>query len=95
MVSSISIYNKSSVCTQWNSFKYCYITVTIKHQIFVYTQLNDRTVLFLTIKLSINYLFGYCSSSSIWLIDRILSGAATQSQSGPESDVNEGVLHIP
>ena len=32
--------------------------------------------------------------SSIWRIDRTLSGATTPSQSGPGSDVNEGVLHI-
>ena len=35
------------------------------------------------------------SNSSIWLIDKTLSDAATLSQSGPGSDVNEGVLHIP
>ena len=35
------------------------------------------------------------SNSSIWHIDRILSGAATTGQSEPESDVNEGVFHIP
>ena len=33
--------------------------------------------------------------SSIWLIDRTLSGATTPGQSGPGSDGNEGVLHIP
>ena len=33
--------------------------------------------------------------SSIWLIDWTLSGASTLGQSGPESDVNEGVLCIP
>ena len=30
---------------------------SIKRQSFVYTQLNDQTVLFLTIKFSISYLF--------------------------------------
>ena len=35
------------------------------------------------------------SNSSIWLIDRTLSGATTLGQSGPGSDVNEGVLYIP
>ena len=35
------------------------------------------------------------SNSSIWYIDRILSGATTPGQSGPGSDGNEGVLHIP
>ena len=33
--------------------------------------------------------------SSIWPIDRTLSGATTPGLSGPGSDGNEGVLHIP
>ena len=33
--------------------------------------------------------------SSIWLIDRTLSGATTQGQSGPGRDGNKSVLHIP
>ena len=33
--------------------------------------------------------------SSIWTIDRTLSGATTPSQSGPGSDGNEGVVFIP
>ena len=35
------------------------------------------------------------SNSSIWPIDRTLSGATTPGQSGPGSNGNEGVLHIP
>ena len=35
------------------------------------------------------------SDSSICPIHRILSGAITTSQSGPESNGKEGVLHIP
>ena len=35
------------------------------------------------------------SNTSIWPIDRTLSSATTQDQSGPESNGNEGVLHIP
>ena len=36
------------------------------------------------------------SNSSIWLpIDRTLSGVTTPGQSGPGSDGNEGVFHIP
>ena len=37
--------------TKLNGSNYCYVTLTIqlKHQPFVYTQLNDQTVLFLTI----------------------------------------------
>ena len=34
------------------------------------------------------------SYSSIWFIDRTLSGATTPTQSGPGSDGNEGVLRI-
>ena len=34
------------------------------------------------------------SNSSIWPIDRTLSDATTQGQSGPRSNGNEGVLHI-
>ena len=35
-------------CTQFNGFKYCYITVTIKHLsfFFFFKQLSDQTVLF-------------------------------------------------
>ena len=33
--------------------------------------------------------------SSIWPIDRALSGATTPGKSGPGSDGNDGVLHIP
>ena len=33
--------------------------------------------------------------SSMWSIDRTLSGATISGQSGPGSDNNEGVLHIP
>ena len=35
------------------------------------------------------------SNSSIWSIERALSGATIPGQSGPGSDDNEGVLHIP
>ena len=35
------------------------------------------------------------SNSSIWPINRTLSGTTTPSQSGPGSDGNEGVHHIP
>ena len=34
------------------------------------------------------------TNSDIWLIDRTLSGAAPD-KSGPGSDENEGVFHIP
>ena len=35
------------------------------------------------------------SNSSIWPIDKTLSGATTQGQNGPGSNDNEKVLHIP
>ena len=35
------------------------------------------------------------SNSSIWLIDRTLSGATTPGPSGPKTNGNEMVLHIP
>ena len=48
----------SFVCTQLNVTNYCYLSNnSIKHWSFVYTQLNDQTVLFLTILLSISHLF--------------------------------------
>ena len=50
----------------------------------------SKIVLFQTILFSISTQF-----SSIWPIDRTLSGATTPGQSGPGSDGNEGVLCIP
>ena len=49
-----------------------------------------KTVLFQDIQFSISMQF-----SSIWSIDRTLSDATTPGKSGPGSDGNEGVLHIP
>ena len=50
----------------------------------------SKTVLFQVTQFSISTQF-----SSIWPIDRTLSGATTQSQNGPGSDGNEGVLLSP
>ena len=58
--------------------------------VFVHTQLNVKAVLFQAIQFNISTQF-----SSFWPIDRTLSDAATPGQSGPGSDANEGVLHIP
>ena len=52
--------------------------------------LNVKKVLFQVIQLSISTQF-----SSIWPIDKTLSGATTLGLSGPGRDVNEGVLRIP
>ena len=49
----------------------------------------SKTVLFQTIQNRISLQF-----SSIWPIDKTLSGATTLSQNGPGSDGNEGGLHI-
>ena len=65
----------------------------LSHQQFVYTYLNDQTVLFLTIRNNVSHLFTY--SLNVWPIDRTLSGATTPGQSGPESDGNEEVYCIP
>ena len=48
-----------------------------------------KTVFFQTIQFSISTQF-----SSIWPIDRTLSGATTTGLSGPGSNSNEGILHI-
>ena len=54
------------------------------------TILYIEIVLFQTIQFSVSTQF-----SSIYPIDRTLSGANTPDQSGPGSDVNEGVLRFP
>ena len=53
---------------------------------FIYTQLNDQTVLFQTIQFSVSTQF-----SSNWLIDSVI----TLGLIGPGSDGNERVLCIP
>ena len=40
--------------TLLNGSKYSYSNKSIKHQLFVYTQFNDQTVLFVTIQFSIS-----------------------------------------
>ena len=52
--------------------------------------LNVKTVLFQTIQFNISTQF-----SSIWQIDRTLSGSSSPGQSEPGSDGNEGLLRIP
>ena len=56
---------------------------------FVYTPLNIKTVLFQTIPFSESTKF-----SSIWPIDRTLSGATTPGESGPGSNGNKETLRI-
>ena len=70
-----------------------------EHQSFTYIQLNSQTVLFLTIGLNIKHVICLhtfsMSNSSIWPIDRTLSGVTTLGQNEPGSNGNEEVLHIP
>ena len=58
-------------------------------QFFLFTQLNDQTVLFQTIQFSISTLF-----TSFWLIDQTLLGATSLGQSWSGTNGNKGVLHI-
>ena len=69
---------------------WCITNNLIKHQLFIYSLLNVKTVLFPTTQFSISIQF-----SSIWQIGRTLSGATTPGQSGPGSDGKKGVLRIP
>ena len=65
----------------------CITNNSIKHQSFVYTQLNVQTALFQlfqTIQFSISTWFSY-----IWPIDRTLSVTNTPGQSRPVSNDNE------
>ena len=83
-------FNLTQVKVKWFQVLLNIPNYSIKHQLFIYTQFKDRTILFQTI-LFIMCLHAKCS---IWTIDRILSGATTPSQSWPGSDGNEGLLHI-
>ena len=65
---------------------------SIKHQSFVYSQLNDQTILFQIIQFSISIQF---KCQTIWPIDRTQSGVTTLGQSGPESNGSEKVHYIP
>ena len=58
--------------------------------VFACTQLNIKTVLFLTIQFRISTQF-----SSIRPIDRTQSGVTIPGQCGPGSDGNKGLLYIP
>ena len=78
----------------------------------VYTQLNEKTVLFQTIQFNLSTQFKHTFKwwkskfqiihfrvitqfSSIWPIERNLSGATTPGHSGPGINGNKGVFRIP
>ena len=50
-------FNLAQVKVKWFQVLLYYPNNSIKNQSFVYTQLNDETVLFLTIQFSISHLF--------------------------------------
>ena len=69
---------------------------SIKHQSFVYTQLNDQTVLFQAIQFIISHLFTFSLNiKQFYLTHRYdpISGYYSD-QSGPGSNGNKGVLRI-
>ena len=82
---------------RWFQVLQCIINNSMKYQTFVYTQLNDQTVLFLPIQFSISHLFVHrLNGCQLYLTHSLtLSGANTPGQSEPRSDGNEGVLRIP
>ena len=74
----------------------CISNNSIKYQSFVYTQLNDRTVLFQAIQFSMSFVCAQFKCQTVLFdIDWTLSGATSSVQSGPGNDGNEGVLRIP
>ena len=52
-------YKHKSSKLNTSKYRYVSLTVQLKHQSFVYKQLNDQTVLFQTIQFSISHLFTY------------------------------------
>ena len=71
----------------------CITNNSIKHQSFVYTQLNDQTVLYLKIQFRISLLFAL--SLNVKQFYLILSGAPTPSQGRSGSNAMKGALQIP
>ena len=49
-------FNLAEVKVKWFQVLLCITNNSIKHQSFIYTQLNDQTVLFQTIQFSISHL---------------------------------------
>ena len=102
-LSNAILYQYFNLGTQWKSLHtvkslqvlLCITNNSIKHQSFVYTQLKVKTVLFLIIQFSVSPLLDHSLNvSSIWNIDRSLSGAATLGQVN-QGAMTQGELHIP
>ena len=86
----LALNNLQRLICHKNEKLLCTTNKSIKHQSFVYKQLNVKAVLLQTIQISIRTLL-----SSIGPRDRILSDATTPGQSGPGSNGNKGILCIP
>ena len=85
----VLFYGTSTLFRSFNA-EFKFQTIQFISIVFVYKQLNVKTVLLQAIQFSISTHF-----SCIWPIERTLSGANTPSQSGPGSDSSEGILRIP
>ena len=75
---------------KWFQVLPCITNSSIKHLSFIYTQLHVKIVLFQAIQFRVSTEF-----SSIWPINKTLSGASTPEQSKPRSNGSEGVLRVP
>ena len=96
--SSISKHLIQHKSTKLYSSEYSNVSLTIQLNIsHEFTQLNDQTVLFPTIQFSISHLFVFTFNvKQFYLIHRQNPVRCYYScQSGPGSNGNEGVLHIP
>ena len=80
-----SLVNK----VKWFQVLLCITNNSIKHQSFIYAELNAKTVLFQIIQFCIS-----SPSSFIWPTDRTLSSATTPGQSAPWNDGYKEVLRI-
>ena len=76
---------------KWFQVLLCITKNSIKHQSFVYPQLNDRTLLFLTIQFSRSHLFALSLNGKQIEPYQVLT---TPGQSGAGSDGNEELLRI-
>ena len=82
--------------TKLNASKYCYVSLKLQlNMSFVYTQLNEKTVLFQAIQFSISRLFSHCLNVKKFYLTHREDHANIPDQSKPESNGNEGILRIP
>ena len=109
MVSIVAIYlsiqYQSFICRQRSYYKYCYLTQIILFNTilsFTHSQIVPSIAIYSNNSISNNVWFNVShlfanslSCSSIWPIDKTLTGATTPSQSGTGSNSNKGELHIP